>query len=69
MSKMYDPNDYAAMGPQITARPGTKRHLAQCRARAAFFAILEGNARAKAARIEAQISNLLDTSARLYGRA
>jgi hypothetical protein len=55
-SKLYDPKDYAAMGPQITARPGTKRHSAQCRARAAFFAVMAGNA-------DAKLQRLLDTSA------
>jgi len=39
MSEMYDPNNPAHVGPQVTARPGTKRHLRQVRARAVFFAI------------------------------
>lgn len=37
---MYDPTNTEAMGPQITARPGTKRHSRQCAARRAFFNIM-----------------------------
>ncbi len=64
MNKMYDPKDYAAMGPQITARPGTKRHAAQCLARKGFFNVMAANAAAKAARSDAALQHLLDTSAR-----
>ncbi len=60
----YDPQNVAQHGPQITARPGTKRHAAQCAARARFFAILEGNHLAHVARIEAKIQTLLASAVR-----
>ena len=42
-------------GPQITARPGTKRHLAQTIARAKFFAILHVTAKADHRRAQAAL--------------
>lgn len=56
MAAMYDPTDYAAMGPQVTARPGSARAIKQAQARAAFFAVMAANA-------EAKLQRLLDTSA------
>lgn len=52
---MYDPNDYAARGPQITARPGTKRHLKQTIARATFFAVLRVAASGETRRLQAKL--------------
>ena len=52
----YDPTNIEAMGPQITARPGSKRRIQQDQARATFFAIRAANA-------EAALQRLLDTSA------
>lgn len=59
----YDPNNFAAMGPQVTARPGTKRYAAQSAARIRFFNIMAAGLEAKAHRIEADIFYILDTSA------
>lgn len=40
-------------GPQVTARPGTKRHLKQLRARAVFLAIISTTARGELKRATA----------------
>ena len=56
MTEMYDPSNPAHVGPQVTARPGTKRHLAQTRARAVFFAILHSSAKADTRRAEAALA-------------
>jgi hypothetical protein len=56
MTEMYDPTNPGHVGPQITARPGTKRHLAQTIARAKFFAILHSSARADLRRAEAALA-------------
>ena len=56
MTEMYDPTNPAHVGPQVTARPGTKRHLAQTRARAVFFAILHSTAKADTRRAEAALA-------------
>jgi len=53
MTEMYDPSNPAHVGPQVTARPGTKRHLNQVRARQVFFAIRASDAAAKADRAKA----------------
>lgn len=57
MSEMYDPNNPAHVGPQVTARPGTKRHLAQTIARAKFFAIYHSNAKAAVRRAEQALAD------------
>ena len=56
MTEMYDPTNPAHVGPQVTARPGTKRHLAQTSARAVFFAILHSSAKAEARQAEAALA-------------
>jgi hypothetical protein len=56
MAEMYDPSNPAHIGPQITARPGTKRHLAQTIARAKFFAINHSSAKANLRRAEAALA-------------
>jgi hypothetical protein len=48
MTEMWNPNNPAHVGPQITARPGTKRHLKQVQARATFFAVQAASATGKA---------------------
>lgn len=53
MTEMYDPNNPAHVGPQVTARPGTKRHLRQVQARATFFAIQAAGATGRAKRAQA----------------
>lgn len=58
MTKMYDPNDYAARGPQVTARPGSKRHARQVAVRIGFFNIIAATERGKAARVQAEIDLL-----------
>lgn len=52
MTEMYDHNNPAHVGPQVTARPGTKRHLRQVRARQIFFAIQASGATANAKRAQ-----------------
>ena len=47
-----------ARGPQITARPGTKRHLAQTIARAKFWAIIHSSEAAKTRRLHARINEI-----------
>ena len=42
-------------GPQVTARPGTKRHLRQTIARATFFAIMHSAAKADLRRAQAAL--------------
>ena len=42
-------------GPQVTARPGTKRHLRQTIARATFFAIMHSTAKADLRRAQAAL--------------
>jgi len=56
---MYDPNDYEAQGPQITARMGTKRRVKQARARLVFFTILRLNAEAELRRHERKMLETL----------
>jgi hypothetical protein len=58
MTRMYDSNDYAAKGPQVTARPGTKRHLRQCVARATFFNVLAVTKAAETRRLQARIDEV-----------
>ena len=45
-------------GPQITARPGTKRHLRQTIARANFWAIIHSSEAAKTRRLKARINDI-----------
>jgi hypothetical protein len=48
--------DIENSGPQVTARPGTKRHLRQTIARAKFWAIIHSSARADTRRAEAALA-------------
>lgn len=53
MTEMFDPTNPRHVGPQVTARPGTKRHLKQVRARCVFTAIHTSSAAAAAKRAQA----------------